>query len=109
MAHTLIPVLIVLSLSVISSWYYHARNKRYWLATLAAAGTAGTIWVFGTLIFLQDTAPPEGWQGRSDLFYALRAFVVTSLVAFMPAMLVGWGFKKTRCRATAGDARQPTL
>jgi len=96
MAHTLIPISIVVGLGAVSALAYHLRYIRYWPATFLVALTAGVIWMFGTLVFLKIAAPSEAWQGWRDLPYALGAFVVTSLVALLPAMLVGCAVRRAR-------------
>jgi len=103
MAHTLVPIAIVVGLGAVSALPYHLRCTRYWPATFLAALTAGVIWAFGTLVFLQIAAPSEGWRGWSDVPDALEAFVVTSLVALLPAMLVGYICRNARSTRVGKD------
>ena len=99
----LVPSFVVVGLGAVSASTYHLRCTRYWPATLLAALTAGAVWMFGALFFVQIAVPSEGWQGWSDLPYALEAFVVTSLVALLPAMLVGYAVRIARSAKVGKD------
>ncbi|MBI5092076.1 MAG: hypothetical protein HZB26_06475 [Candidatus Hydrogenedentes bacterium] len=88
-AAVVIPVLIMIGLGAISGFVWHWKLKRYWLASAAAALTAGAVWTIGCALFLQFTAPSEGFTGMADAPYAAAALAVTSLVALPPALLSG--------------------
>ena len=87
MAHTVVPVSIFCILSAALAAIFHARTRRFWLASLA--GTLSTIVVWG-LVTSAIVIPVEGWLGWSVEIHAIaRALLLCFAIAFPVALLVG--------------------